>query len=254
MKKLISTCAVAGSLALGVAAAVASSSGLYTTFGNATANADGSTTLVSDTSAVKAYGGLDLSVPSGLTVGGLTQLATDYNVSDDDCKGGSPRFQLNVDGKNVFVYIGPAPSFAGCSTGWQSTGNLITSGDARFDLTQYGGPFYGTWANVQSMLGTHTIGGIQLVVDSGWAFPDGEQTVSVRNVQVNGTTYALAVGPPKSKKECKKGGWKSFNDPSFRNQGQCVAYVNHHDGKGADDEHLKGKGGHGHSGEHQSED
>ena len=60
MKKLIVTCTVAGSLALGVAAAVAAPSGLYTTFGNATANADGSVTLVSDTTAAKAYGGLDL--------------------------------------------------------------------------------------------------------------------------------------------------------------------------------------------------
>lgn len=33
------------------------------------------------------------------------------------------------------------------------------------------------------------------------------------------------VGPPTSKDECKDGGWAGFNNPPFRNQGQCVSYV-----------------------------
>jgi hypothetical protein len=33
------------------------------------------------------------------------------------------------------------------------------------------------------------------------------------------------IGPPSDKDECKKGGWQSFTNPAFRNQGQCVAYV-----------------------------
>jgi hypothetical protein len=236
LKKLLLGCVAAGVLALGLAA-TAAASGLFTTFGNATVNPDGSVTLVSDTSKTPAYGGIDLSVPSGLTVNGLTQLSTDYNVTNTDCKGGSPRFQLNVDGKNVFVYIGPVPSFTGCATGWQTTGNLITSGEARFDLTQYGGPFYGTWADAKSMLGTHAITGIQLVADAGWAFPNGVQTIIVRNVQVNGTTYELSVGPPTSKDQCKKGGWRQFDNPPFKNQGQCVAYVEHHSEHGRSGHH-----------------
>lgn len=40
---------------------------------------------------------------------------------------------------------------------------------------------------------------------------------------------------PATKAECKKGGWKHFVNPRFRNQGQCIAYVNHHNGKGKDD-------------------
>jgi predicted extracellular nuclease len=31
---------------------------------------------------------------------------------------------------------------------------------------------------------------------------------------------------PISKDECKKGGWRTFTDPTFRNQGQCVTWVN----------------------------
>jgi hypothetical protein len=30
---------------------------------------------------------------------------------------------------------------------------------------------------------------------------------------------------PSSKDECKKGGWETFTNPSFKNQGQCVSYV-----------------------------
>jgi hypothetical protein len=45
----------------------------------------------------------------------------------------------------------------------------------------------------------------------------------------------ILIGPPSDKDECKKGGWQSFNNPEFRNQGQCIAHVNAH--------------GHGHAGD-----
>jgi hypothetical protein len=52
-------------------------------------------------------------------------------------------------------------------------------------------------------------------------------------------TYVLVA--PTSKQQCKKGGWKRFANPSFKNQGQCVAYVNHHGAKGKDDAKSNGK-------------
>jgi hypothetical protein len=33
------------------------------------------------------------------------------------------------------------------------------------------------------------------------------------------------VGPPTSKDQCKNGGYTQFNNPSFKNQGDCVSYV-----------------------------
>jgi len=33
---------------------------------------------------------------------------------------------------------------------------------------------------------------------------------------------------PTSKNACKKGGWKTFTSPKFKNQGQCVSYVASH--------------------------
>ena len=61
------------------------------------------------------------------------------------------------------------------------------------------------------------------------------------------TTYdfeaaAANAGGPTSKGQCKNGGWRNFTDPRFKNQGQCVAFVNHHDGKGNDDAQHGGQG------------
>ncbi len=42
----------------------------------------------------------------------------------------------------------------------------------------------------------------------------------------------VLVGPPTSKDECKKDGWKSFNAPTFNNQGQCVSYVTSNENAG----------------------
>lgn len=33
------------------------------------------------------------------------------------------------------------------------------------------------------------------------------------------------TAPPADKDECKKDGWTSFNNPTFKNQGECVSYV-----------------------------
>ena len=40
-----------------------------------------------------------------------------------------------------------------------------------------------------------------------------------------GATVSQYQYGPTSKEDCKKGGWKQFG---FKNQGQCIKYVNHH--------------------------
>ena len=57
---------------------------------------------------------------------------------------------------------------------------------------------------------------------------DVQGTADISNITVNGVTQVVLVGPPTPKAQCKKGGWKRFNNPSFKNQGQCVSYVAHH--------------------------
>jgi hypothetical protein len=114
--------------------------------------------------------------------------------------------------KNVFVYLGPAPSFTGCSqNAWIASGNLIGSTDGRFDTSQVqAGTQVSTYAQALALVGSYQVTGISLVVDSGWAFGDKEQTVDVRNVKINGSTFYEPAGsqPPTSglnpAQACKK--------------------------------------------------
>lgn len=46
---------------------------------------------------------------------------------------------------------------------------------------------------------------------------------------------------PSGKTDCMQGNWTTFNSPAFSNQGQCVAYANHHNGVGQDDNHASNR-------------
>ncbi len=48
------------------------------------------------------------------------------------------------------------------------------------------------------------------------------------------STTPAPIGPPTNKNQCKDNGWRIFNNPSFKNQGDCVSYVERHQ-KGDDD-------------------
>jgi hypothetical protein len=43
----------------------------------------------------------------------------------------------------------------------------------------------------------------------------------------NVSMASSGVTAPTAKSECKKGGWKTFANPSFKNQGQCIKAANH---------------------------
>lgn len=144
------------------------------------------------------FSGVRFIEPSvNLLFGLITEFSTDYNVTDDDCGGGAPRFQVRLDlngngvsdpfptDGNIFVYLGPVPNFTGCLAGWQSSGNLIGALDTRYDLTQVGGAFYDTYATALALHAGKLVLGVSLVVDGGWSQLDGEQTVWVDNVTVN---------------------------------------------------------------------
>lgn len=45
----------------------------------------------------------------------------------------------------------------------------------------------------------------------------------IDNVSLN--SGPVLIGPPENKEVCKKDGWKEFNNPTFKNQGDCVSYV-----------------------------
>ena len=205
MRKLLLAAVAALALATTAPALAADGS---TTFGGATVE-NGTATLVANvgnTSTADDFSGVTVPVPTGLTFGQITELSTDYNVTDDDCGAGSPRFQIKVGGKNVFVYLGPAGTYTGCAKDtWLSTGNLVGTADAcRVDTSQFtGGTQCSTWAAAVTLLGSQAVEEVSLVVDSSWnsatqtnpAFTDKEQTVLVRNVKLNDKTYFTPTTP-----------------------------------------------------------
>jgi len=198
----------------------------YTLFGSATYVSPGNASnravqLISDAN-TGVYSGIDFAVPAGLTINNLNLLSTDYNFTMGSCDLGSPRFGIVLSSdpnKAIFVYIGPPPSYTGCTTGWQNTGNLLTPASL-VDSSQYGGTFYQPWAAAQAQFSGQTVTDIFLVSDNG---PSGTQTVQIDNTNVNGTLYTYE---PTSKDDCKDGGWRSFTSAPgpFKNQGQCVSY------------------------------
>lgn len=54
---------------------------------------------------------------------------------------------------------------------------------------------------------------------------DGDTTIYDFEVDEDGNGVA-DTAPPTDKDDCKKGGWATFDNPSFPNQGQCIKYVN----------------------------
>lgn len=196
-------------LAAALAAAVITPAALAATatpFGGATVSG-GILTLVSNTGdagATNDASGATFTDTGVTTFASITTLSTEFNVTDDDCKAGSPRFQIRVltpsGERNVFAHLGPAPSFTGCSPNtWISSGDLTdtSSPDLRFDTGQAGGSAAATYAQALALVGSYNVTGLSLVVDSGWAFEDKEQTINVRNVRVNGRTFFEPhVAPP----------------------------------------------------------
>jgi len=202
MRKLL--LAAVAALTLAVAAPALAADGT-TTFGAATVT-DGVATLVSNTSNTDTaddFSGVTVPLPAGLTLAQVTQLAAEFNVTNDDCAGGSPRFVVNYGpNKNMVVYLGPAPTFTGCAQEtWLSSGNLVgTTDQCRVDTSQLSpGTQCSTWAAAVALVGNQPIVSISLVVDGSWALADKEQTVLVRNVKLNDKTYFAPTQPRPAK-------------------------------------------------------
>jgi hypothetical protein len=85
-----------------------------------------------------------------------------------------------------------------------------------------------TWAQVRANWPDATISGNTVFkAGSGWASFDGN--VDAFTIGVNGvnTTYDFEPAiTPVSKDQCTNGGWQQFNAPAFKNQGDCIQFVN----------------------------
>ena len=124
-------------------------------------------------------------------------------ASPSQCQGGSPRL-------NVVTTDGTF--FLGCNN---VTPTINGDGTATYEFT----PATIAAAGNQVPFPTGTITGIDVLIDV-------EGTADLSAITVNGTVEVPVTGPT-AKSQCKNGGWQSFTSPSFRNQGQCVAWYEH---------------------------
>lgn len=137
--------------------------------------------------------GAELGGVEGLSTTGMT---LGFDV-DGYCGAGAPRF-------NVYLENG-STIFLGCVHG-----DADADGTVVFEAGQtYGGVLFPEG---------ETVTGIDIVQDE-----EGQTTLS--NIAVNGEEVVVLLPAPTNKDQCKKGGWMTFNNPTFKNQGQCVSYV-----------------------------
>ena len=144
---------------------------------------------------------------------GQTFTSASFTLANaSQCQGGSPRFDIVTSVKTYFL---------GCN-------NVIpvTNGDGTLTYTFTAATIAAGGNQVEVPTGTITSADVLL---------DVQGSADMTSIVVNGVTEIPApvvVGPPTTKNACKHGGWKTFNNPSFKNQGQCVSYVNHHSSRG----------------------
>jgi len=131
----------------------------------------------------------------------LTELNYDIKVGSL-CTAGSPRF--NVSASDGFHFIG------GCANGTQTPIGTTGWTHVVFDPTNPAQAF-------PVIAPGATVNSIELILDEqGSAYID---NISVNNAVVGSPTA------PTTKDDCKNGGWQNFSNPTFKNQGDCVSYI-----------------------------
>ena len=150
--------------------------------------------------ATNAAAGAEVTGVSGQTF----QSASFTLASATQCQGGSPRF--NVDTTTGFFFLG-------CNNVTPTTN---TNGTVTYTFTSA----TLAAAGQQVPTPTGTIESVSVLIDV-------QGTADLTKVMFNGKLQKLAPGKADFARPCKKGGWKTFSSPAFKNQGQCVKYVVH---------------------------
>ena len=150
--------------------------------------------------ATNASAGAEVTGVSGQT----SQSASFTLASATQCQGGSPRF--NVETTTGFFFLGcnnvtPTTNPDGTVTYTFTAATLAAAGQ-------------------QVPTPTGTIESVSVLIDV-------QGTADLTKVTFNDKLQTLAPGKADFARPCKKGGWKSFSNPTFKNQGQCVKYLVH---------------------------
>lgn len=149
--------------------------------------------LTSDMASADMYGAIVYTPRKPITLQELRSLQVTYEILEGGFGGGSMRFQIALDEDgdgesdcNVFVYLGEYPNFDDEVSGeLETSGELVGSTELRFDTTQCGGEFYDDYAGAIELVGDAEVLEVALVVDAGWYFEDGVQSVLVTDLRVD---------------------------------------------------------------------
>jgi hypothetical protein len=215
MKKLLLMAATVAALALAGNAAAALAPW---TFVGAGATCSPTSTFSSGVLHLSKPCTTETNASAGATVTGVTgQIFTSASftlATPTQCQGGSPRFNVVANGTTFFL---------GCNN---VTPTINADGSATYTFTAATIAAAGNQVPVPA----GTISSVDVLIDV-------QGTADVRNITFNGQAQNAIAGGPTSKAQCKMGGWKSFTEPAFKNQGRCVSWFNHHA-----QHHGKGKG------------
>ncbi len=237
-----------GTQALRVSNATASGSFGDQTFGPLLANAAGESTSFKHFDATFDIGTTSAAVQPGLAM----------SVSPDDGLGDRMsylRFEDQADGVHVFfddvTDAGPLGTTATFNEHDIATLDRTQSHTIRFSMDFVPGPgndvvrIYidgalkatGTsWENYYRYDNEQNANHNVVPVTKTLLFREGGSTIvgvpglAGNGFLVDGVTYASSNsngGGTSAKNLCKHGGWKTFSDPSYKNQGQCVSAMNH---------------------------
>ncbi len=168
-------------------------------------------------------------------IANVTELSYYTKQNSASFSGGDASYQVAVmlNGTSGFTTLVFEPYENGTVTaGWQSwdvdagqfwSSRTVTCSNGGVIAGAGGAPFY-TLSQIATMCPQAVV--IGFGVNIGTYNPSYD--VETDLVSFNGTAYDFEPAiSPTTKDSCKNGGWQTFNAPTFKNQGQCVSYVNH---------------------------
>lgn len=158
--------------------------------------------LTSANGAAPGYAGIYFEFTNPLTLAGITQLSTDYQMTIGTFAAGAPRFTIFDNSDHAaYVYFG-TPQAGGSSTdpnagSYANTGNYadLMSSDLRVESNGFGGYSTGplphvTWADLVANAGGTLVHYVTIDLDGGYAQPNGQRMLA-DNFTVNSNVLAV---------------------------------------------------------------
>lgn len=157
----------------------------------------------------------------GQAVSNVTELNFEYE-DGGHCGGGAPRFNLELDGASN--------AFLGCNS---VLGTRTPAATAGWTHVEFSAADIAAAVVLAGGTPASTLTDLYIIFDEGSDTPTGGTigtagTVNIDNISVNGDVVGSPTSPT-TKDDCKKGGWMNLmraDGTSFKNQGDCIQYVN----------------------------